>query len=142
MVTDLFLVCAHGPTVHRQKQIRPLSSSYLSWAPGDKNSAFSRCGASSFPLQRPPKHASSKLDICFEAGSLELSDMIHRSLQSLADSHERLIVRYRINHQAIRRLQLIDSDSSYRLAAKRFAFLLCSAFAAPDMHAFLPTHAG
>lgn len=142
MVTDLFLVCANGPTVHRQKQIRPLSCSHLSSAPGDKKQRF-------FPPRRvfasvaaPTKIRFIQLDFSFESVCFQLADTIRCFPQSLADSRDRLVVRSRIICQAIRRLQLIDSESSFRLGAKRVTFLLCSAFATLDMPTFLPTHAG
>jgi hypothetical protein len=139
MVTDLFLVCAYGSTVHWQKQIRPLSCSYVSWAPGDKKQRFFQARHVFVSVAAPTKLHFIQLDFSFESACFQLTDMISRFPQSLAESCDRLVVQSRIICQAIRRLLLIESENNFQLTAKKLASLLSLALVTLDIPAFRPT---
>ena len=143
MVTDRFLVCSPVGRrfIGKNRLDRSCAEGSLTFREISNNaSSHSTMFFASFAA--PTKIRFIQLDFSFESACFQLADTIRCFPQSLADSRDRLVIRSRIDHQAIRRLPFIDSESSFRLAAKRFTFLLCSAFATPDMPTFLPTHAG
>ncbi len=143
MTTDLLLVCSNSgrQLIGRNRPDRSRVDRFIALRETNNN-AFSRC-ATPFPLFAAPTGICFiRLDFSFESACSQIGNVLHRFSQSLADLCGRFVVQSEITDRAIRRLLLIDSESSVRVAAKRYASLWCSALATPDMPTFRPTHAG